>query len=62
MLKNTKLSEKQNLEFRAEFFNIFNRANFDQPNSVFATSSFGRVFNTLGLRSDLELRGRFSSL
>jgi hypothetical protein len=38
--KNTALSEKLRVQFRAEFFNIFNRANFGSPNAVvFASAS-----------------------
>ncbi len=31
LIKNTRLTEQTNLQFRAEFFNIFNRANFSRP-------------------------------
>lgn len=55
ILKKTRLTEKKNLEFRAEFFNLFNHPNFDEPNSFWGTdgsgkvfSSFGQIFNTLG--------------
>ena len=34
LFKNTKVSEKANLQFRAEFFNLFNRANFGAPNPI----------------------------
>ena len=30
-MKNTKLSERYNLQFRAEFFNVFNRPNYANP-------------------------------
>ena len=35
--KDTRLSEKTNLQFRAEFFNILNHANFNTPNPVVFT-------------------------
>jgi len=38
-LKNTRLSERMNLQFRAEIFNLLNRANFNMPNEVAFTPS-----------------------
>ncbi len=32
LAKNTRFRERYNLQFRAEFFNFFNHANFNQPN------------------------------
>jgi hypothetical protein len=37
------LREGMNLEFRAEFFNFFNRTNFGQPGSVLGTPNFGII-------------------
>jgi hypothetical protein len=34
LFKNTGLSERTNLQFRAEFFNVLNRANFGTPNAI----------------------------
>jgi hypothetical protein len=34
LFKNTKVSEKANLQFRAEFFNLLNHANFGAPNPI----------------------------
>jgi hypothetical protein len=48
MMKETKIGEAGDLEFRAEFFDVFNHPNFAQPNTIFGTSSFGRIFSTLG--------------
>ena len=36
-LKDTALGEKLNLQFRAEFFNVLNHANFNTPNAVVFT-------------------------
>ena len=44
ILKNTRLTERFGLQFRAEFFNIFNNVNFNNPGTVVSnTSSFGRI-------------------
>ncbi len=39
MLKDTRLAERLNLQFRAEIFNLLNRANFNLPNAVVFTPS-----------------------
>ncbi|PYV61318.1 MAG: hypothetical protein DMG97_43500, partial [Acidobacteria bacterium] len=41
--KRTVLKEAMSIEIRAEFFNIFNHANFTNPNGDFNDSSFGVV-------------------
>jgi hypothetical protein len=44
--KNTRLGEKLRLQFRAEFFDLFNHANFGQPGNIVGTPAFGRITNT----------------
>lgn len=43
LIKDTHITERTNLQFRAEFFNLFNNVNFNQPNSNYASSSFGQI-------------------
>ena len=47
LAKNTAIGEHVNLQFRAEFFNIFNRANFGLPNERIDQSSGGRIDRTV---------------
>lgn len=44
IIKNTKVTEGTNLEFRAEFYNIWNHPQFDPPfNNIATTSTFGLI-------------------
>jgi hypothetical protein len=47
--KNTAISERLLAQFRAEFFNIFNRANFATPNAVVFTSAGAAPSSTAGV-------------
>ena len=46
ILKSTQIGEKMRVQFRAEFFDLFNHANFGQPGNVAGSPSFGRITNT----------------
>jgi Carboxypeptidase regulatory-like domain/TonB dependent receptor len=46
LVKNTKLTERLNLQFRTEVFDIFNHPNFGNPNLNPQSSSFGRITST----------------
>ena len=51
LMKDTKIGEGRSLEFRAEFFNIFNHPIFDEPFATYSgptTAGFGEIFDTLG--------------
>ncbi|MFB3920706.1 MAG: carboxypeptidase regulatory-like domain-containing protein [Terriglobia bacterium] len=41
--KTTKITERTSVEFRAEFFNIFNHAQFRNPTGNFSSGNFGKV-------------------
>ena len=43
LLKNTLLTERLDLQFRLEFYNIFNHAQFLTPSGIMPTASFGQV-------------------
>ncbi len=46
VIKNTHFGERANLQFRAEFFNIFNHPNFALPSNVESAANFGALYET----------------
>ena len=48
LMKNIRLSERWNFQFRAEAFNIFNTANFNTPNLITFTSAIAPPSTTAG--------------
>ena len=45
IIKNTRFGERLNTQFRAEFFNLFNRTNFNLPDSFLGSSTFGQILS-----------------
>ncbi len=43
LLKNTNITERVKLQFRAEFFNVFNNVNFNNPGATVGTPGFGKI-------------------
>jgi len=43
LVKNTHLTERVNLQFRAEAFNLFNHPNFNLPDNFLGSPTFGRI-------------------
>ena len=41
--KDTRIRESMTLQIRAEFFNVFNHAQFANPNGYFAGTTFGLI-------------------
>ena len=48
--KEFSVSETARLQFRAETYNVFNRANFNIPNRTAFTANFGRISSALDSR------------
>ena len=42
-IRNFKIMEKANLQFRAEFFNLFNTVNFSIPGNGVGGGNFGQI-------------------
>jgi hypothetical protein len=43
ILKDTKIGERYNVQFRAEFYNAFNNVNFGLPDMFLTDPSFGQL-------------------
>jgi hypothetical protein len=46
LMKRTRIGENKVIEFRSEFFNVFNHANFGNPNGSIGSANFGRITTT----------------
>lgn len=45
LLKDTRITERTSVQFRAEFFNAFNHVNFGGPDNIFTDGSFGQILS-----------------
>jgi hypothetical protein len=48
------VTEHLKLQFRADFFNVFNHANFANPDSVITDSAFGKITSTTGFPRQMQ--------
>ena len=46
LLKRTKINESHSVEFRTEFFNLFNHTQFRSPTGSISSVNFGRITDT----------------
>jgi hypothetical protein len=60
LIKDTRITERFNLQFRGEFFNLFNHAQFLTPGGILGSASFGVTTATLpGRIGQLSLKLNF---
>jgi hypothetical protein len=43
LIKDFRVTERAAVPFRSEFFNVFNNVNFNQPQNILPSSSFGKI-------------------
>ena len=62
LIKNFRLTERQSLRFTADFFNIWNHANFASPslNDVENPGPFGKILSTVGTPRLIQFQLRYS--
>jgi hypothetical protein len=53
--KNFHLTERHQVEFRAEFFNIFNNPHFSNPTTSMSSGSFGQITSTALTAREVQL-------
>ena len=58
VLKTTSLTEKVHVQFRAEFFNLMNRANFGSPNAIVFSSASSTPAATAGVITNTATTSR----
>jgi hypothetical protein len=59
VLKNTRIGEGYNIQFRAEFLNAWNHANFAPPNASTTSSAFGQVTAQRGFPRRMQMTTKF---
>jgi hypothetical protein len=57
LIKNVPLAGTMQFQIRADIFNAFNQVNYNNPNAVFGSASFGRISGALNMRQ-VQLGGK----
>ncbi len=60
LFKDFAFTEQQKLQFRAEFFNLFNHPNFDFPVNDFNSPAVGQIHNTRLPNRQIQFALRYS--
>jgi len=59
LLKDFHVTEKRYLQFRSQFYNVFNRPNFANPNGTRGSATFGQISSTVNGGRFIQLSLRF---
>lgn len=59
IVKQTRFADGDAVELRVEFFNAFNKVNFDDPVAVLDTSTYGKIFGA-GRAREIEVALKYS--
>jgi len=59
LVKNTKIHERYRIQFRAEFFNAFNRPEFGPPDRSFGSSTFGLINSQVNIPRQIQFGLKF---
>jgi hypothetical protein len=60
IFKEFPVRERMKLQYRAEFFNLFNHPVFDLPNATIGSPSAGRITATVGTPRDIQFSLRLA--
>jgi hypothetical protein len=58
-MKTFPVDEKRAVQFRTQFFNLFNNPNFGLPNSTANNALFGRIISTVSNPRQIEFGLKF---
>jgi hypothetical protein len=59
VFKRTRMGAARSIEVRFEIFNLFNKAQFSNPNTTFGSAEFGRISSTRFPSREIQLGARF---
>ncbi len=54
LIKDTRIGERYNIQFRSEFFNFLNRPQFGQPNTTAGSITFGQITSQVNLPRQIQ--------
>jgi hypothetical protein len=60
VFKNNQITENSNLQFRAEFFNLFNRVQFGAPITAQGSPGFGQITRQANLPRQIQFALKYS--